>query len=280
VALSAINKTTVKINFNKAVDTVTKENFAIEGATVNAATLSEDKKSVTLTVSGLNYDTEYTVVANDILVDGKPIDLAGQKFKTPAITDLYDLELTTDAPGDAILANGADNLVITAKLKDKVTGQVDVNADNLVIAFSATYGSLANTRVTVQDGVASVTLTSEFSQKDITSKVTAEIIEASGDYKDLIGKVIGSKNVYFKVKLDDITPDQKPVLVSAESNQADRLTLNFNKDVTVDYFVEKDEVTGKYKVDPQTGIAIYLSILKIYLENLGTLTVTFEATRS
>jgi hypothetical protein len=252
----AINKTTVKITFNKAVDSVTKENFSIAGATVNAATLSDDKKSVTLTVSGLNYDTEYTVVASDILVDGKPVDLAGQKFKTPAITDLYDLELTTDAPGDAILANGADNLVITAKLKDKVTGQVDTNADNVVIAFSTTYGSLANTRVTVQDGVASVTLTSEFSQKDLVAKVDAQIIEASGDYKDLIGTVVGTKNVYFKVKLDDITPDQKPVLVSAESNQADRLTLNFNKDVTVDDFVEKDEVTGKYKVDPVTGIAV------------------------
>lgn len=248
-SVSAINKTTVKINFNKAVDTVTKENFAIEGATVNAATLSEDKKSVTLTVSGLNYDTEYTVVASDILVDGKPVDLAGQKFKTPAITDLYDLELTTDAPGDAILANGADNLVITAKLKDKVTGQVDTNADNVVIAFSTTYGSLANTRVTVQDGVASVTLTSEFSQKDLVAKVDAQIIEASGDYKDLIGKVVGTKNVYFKVKLDDINPDQKPVLVSAESNQADRVTVNFNKDVTVGDFVQYDDVTKKFKVD-------------------------------
>lgn len=255
-SVSAINKTTVKINFNKAVDTVTKENFAIEGATVNAATLSEDKKSVTLTVSGLNYDTEYTVVASDILVDGKPVDLAGQKFKTPAVTDLYDLELTTDAPGDAILANGADNLVITAKLKDKVTGQVDVNADNLVIAFNATYGSLANTRVTVQDGVASVTLTSEFSQKDITSKVTAEIIEASGDYKDLIGKVVGTKNVYFKVKLDDITPDQKPVLVSAESNVADRITLNFNKDVTVADFVQYNEVTKKFLVDDKENAVL------------------------
>lgn len=92
--------------------------------------MSEDKKSVTLTVSGLTYETEYTVVAANILVDGKPVTLEGEKFKTPAVTDVYNLELTTNAPNDSIKANGADNMVITAQLKDKVTGQVDKNADN------------------------------------------------------------------------------------------------------------------------------------------------------
>lgn len=248
-SVSAITKTSVKINFNKAVDSVTKDNFTIAGGVVNAATLSEDKKSVTLTVSGLTYETEYTVVAANILVDGKPVTLEGEKFKTPAVTDVYNLELTTDAPNDAILANGADNLVITAKLKDKVTGAVDVNADNVVIAFSSTYGNLANTRVTVQDGVATVVLTSEFSQKDLVSKIDAQIIEASGDYKDLIGKVVGTKNVYFKLDLGDGNTPETPLLTGAESNQADRVTLKFNKDVTVKDFVEFNEATNKFVVD-------------------------------
>lgn len=248
-SVSAISKTTLKVNFNKAVDSVAKENFSIAGAVVNAATLSEDKKSVTLSVSGLTYETEYTVVAANILVDGKPVTLEGTKFKMPAVTDVYNLELTTDAPNDAILANGADNLVLTAKLKDKVTGAVDVNADNVVISFSSTYGNLANTRVTVQDGVATVVLTSEFSQKDLVSKVDAQIIEASGDYKDLIGKVVGTKNVHFKVDLGGGTDLETPLLTGAESNQADRVTLKFNQDVTVKNFVEFNEVTKKYVVD-------------------------------
>lgn len=265
VKVCAITKTTVKVNFNKAVDSVTKENFAIAGGTVNAATLSEDKKTVTLSVSGLGYETEYTVVASDILVDGKEVDLEGKTFKTPAVTDVYNLELTTDAANDSILANGADNMVITAKLKDKVTGQVDTNADNIVIAFSSTYGNLANTRVTVQDGVATVTLTSEFSQKDLVSKVDAQIIEASGDYKDLIGKVVGSKNVNFKVKLGDGTDLDKPVLTGAESNQADRITLNFDKDAAVTDFVKFNETTGKFLVNAdgtyvaQTGVSVVVT---------------------
>lgn len=254
-SVSAITKTKVEVKFNKAVDSIKSENFAIAGASVNAATLSEDKKTVTLTVSGLNYDAEYAVVAKDVLVDGKPVTLTENKFKTPAVTDVYNLELTTNAAGDQILANGSDNLVITAKLLDKVTGQVDVNADNVVVAFSTTYGNLANTRVTVQNGVASVTLTSEFSQKDLVAKIDAQVIEASGDYKELIGKVVGNKNVHFKVSLDP-TPgvDDKPVVVSAGSNQADRVTVNFNRDVTVADFVQYDETTKLFKVSG--GIAV------------------------
>lgn len=256
-SVSAISKTTLKVNFNKAVDSVAKENFTIAGVVVNAATLSEDKKSVTLSVSGLTYETEYTVVAANILVDGKPVTLEGSKFKMPAVTDVYNLELTTDAHNDAILADGADNMVITAKLKDKATGQVDVNADNVVISFSSTYGNFGNTRVTVQDGVASVILTSEFSKHDLVSKIDAQIIEASGDYKDLIGKVVGTKNVHFKLKIDDPgTNPVKPVLLGAESNQADRVTVTFDKDVTVKDFVQYDEVTKKYKINAD-GTALF-----------------------
>ncbi|AKF93952.1 sugar-binding domain protein [Brevibacillus laterosporus] len=254
-SVSAITKTKVEVKFNKAIDSIDAKNFTIAGASVNAATLSEDKKTVTLTVSGLSYDAEYTVVPKDVLVDGKPVTLNESKFKTPAVTDVYNLELTTNAAGDQILANGSDNLVITAKLLDKVTGQVDVNADNVVVAFSTTYGNLANTRVTVQNGIASVTLTSEFSQKDLVAKIDAQVIEASGDYKDLIGKVVGSKNVHFKVNLDP-TPgvEDKPVVVSAGSNQADRVTVNFNKEVTVADFVQYDETTKLFKVNG--GIAV------------------------
>nr|WP_285860844.1 sugar-binding domain protein [Brevibacillus sp. MER 51] len=255
-SVSAISKTTLKVNFNKAVDSVAKENFSIAGAVVNAATLSEDKKSVTLTVSGLNYETEYTVVAANILVEGKPVTLEGKNFKMPAVTEVYNLELTTDAPNDAILADGADNMVITAKLKDKATGQVDVNADNVVLSFESTYGNFGNKRVVVQDGVASVVLTSEFSKHDLVSKIDVQIIEASGDYKDLIGKVVGTKNVHFKLKLDPGTNPVKPVLTGAESNQADRITVTFDKDVTVNDFVQYDEVTKKFKVKAD-GTALF-----------------------
>ncbi|EMT52286.1 hypothetical protein I532_11554 [Brevibacillus borstelensis AK1] len=261
-SVSAITKTKVEVKFNKAVDSVKVENFSIAGATVSAATLGDDKKTVTLTVSGLDYETEYTVSAKGILVDGKEVDLQDVKFKTPAVTDLYELELTTNAPGDQILADGIDNLVITAKLLDKVTGQVDTNADDVLIEFKSTYGNLGNPRVTVQKGVATVTLRSEFSKTDLVSKVDAQIIEASGDYKDLIGKVVGTKEVYFKLNIDPVNPDVKPVVVSAGSNEADRVTVNFDKDVLVKHFVQYDEKTKKFKVD-EKGNALLLKDVSI-----------------
>ncbi|TYR76012.1 S-layer homology domain-containing protein [Rossellomorea vietnamensis] len=163
------------------------------------------------------------------------------------VTEQYTLELTTNVEDDTILANGADNMVIKAQIIDEETGLVDTNADDIVIAFSSTYGNLANTRVTVQDGEATVTLTSEFSQQAIESKVDAQIIEAGDDYKELIGKVVGSKKVQFVPTLEEINPEIKAALTNAESNQADRVTLYFNKAVTLDEFVEVKD--GKLQVD-------------------------------
>ncbi|USG65361.1 sugar-binding domain protein [Brevibacillus ruminantium] len=250
----AITKTKVQVKFNKAVDSVKGENFTIAGAVVESAKLAEDKKTVELAVTGLKYETEYTVVATDVLVDGKTVDPVEAKFKTPAITDLYELELETNAKGDSILADGLDNLIITAKLKDKVTGEVDKNADNVLIAFSTTRGNLANDRVTVQDGIAQVALTSEPSDYDVVAKVDAQIIEASGDYKDLIGKVVGTKNVHFKLDLSDVDQDSLPVLLNVTSTSADRVIAYFDKEVTVADFLEYDKAKDLVKVED--GIAV------------------------
>ncbi|MGG2971115.1 sugar-binding domain protein, partial [Brevibacillus borstelensis] len=248
-SVSAITKTKIQVKFNKAIDAAEAKNFTIAGATVDSANLGEDKKTVTLNVSGLNYETEYTIVAKELLVDGKTVDSVEVKFKTPAVTDLYNLELETNVPGDAIRADGLDNLIITAKLKNKVTGEVDKNADNVVIHFSATFGNLANDRVTVQDGIAQVALTSEISDKDLVAKVDAQIIEASGDYKDLIGKVVGTKEVYFKLNIDPPASDAIPALLSVTSTSADRVTAYFDKDVTVADFLQYDKATDKVLVD-------------------------------
>ncbi|MED1854616.1 sugar-binding domain protein, partial [Brevibacillus borstelensis] len=228
-SVSAINKTKVDVKFNKAVDSIKAENFAIEGATVTSATLSEDKKSVSLVVSGLNYKSSYTLVVKDVLVDGKEIEDMSKTFTTPAVTDLWNLQVSPKA--GAIKADGADNTVITFNLIDKTTGKVDTNADDVVLDLNTTQGNLAKKRAVIQDGTATVVLTSEFSVKELTAKIDAQIIEASGDYKDLIGQVVGTATVKFVT--DDVGTVEAINLVSAESNQADRVTLFFDKNVTL-----------------------------------------------
>jgi hypothetical protein len=257
-SVNATSKTQVEVTFLTELDSVNVSNFSVAGGTVTVATLGTDKKTVTLQVSGLEYAKAYDLSFSNILIGGKETAVPAAKFTTPAINELYTIQLTTNAKDGKVLANGADNAVITAKLISKITGAVDTNADNLVIAFSSTYGNLSNTRVTVQDGVANVTFTSEFSQKDLVAKVDAQIIEAAGDYKGLIGTAVGTLNVLLVTTNTDVVADQKPALVSAESNQADRVTLNFNKDVNLADFVKIDTTTKKFVVD-ENGDAVLVA---------------------
>lgn len=110
--VSAINKTKVEVTFSKEVDSVTSSNFTIEGATVNSATLSADKKKATLDVSGLVYDKTFTVTAKNVLVNGAAADFGSKEFKTPAVTDLWDLVVTPKS--ETLIADGADNTVLTS----------------------------------------------------------------------------------------------------------------------------------------------------------------------
>lgn len=243
-SVRAINKTKVEVKFTQAVDTVTKENFTIAGKSVTGATLSEDKKTATLEVSGLTYASEYTVAFNGLKSNGTAAELASKAFTTPAVTDAYELKVTPTSA--TVTANGADNTVVKFELLDKETGLVDTNADNIVLAIDSTFGNLANSRVTVQNGVGQVVLSSEFSTKQEISRITAQIIEASVDYQDLRGKVSGEATVTFQPSATE-TDINAVTFVDAESNQADRVVLYFDKAVSPETFVKKN-TDGSYEV--------------------------------
>jgi methionine-rich copper-binding protein CopC len=234
-SVSAITKTKVEVVFNEELDTVNADNFSVEGATVNTATLGEDSKTVTLDVSGLDFGTEYNLEVTGLTLNGNTVPSETVSFVTPEVTSQYELRLTTNVEDNTVTANGADNTVVTAELIDRVTGEVDKDADNIVLAFSTTFGNLANDRVTVQDGKATVLFTSEFRQKTTVAKVDAQIIETTSDYDALIGEVVGTTNIVLEpATTGDVTAE--PVLVGGESNLADRLTLYFNEDVSVSDF--------------------------------------------
>lgn len=241
-SVQALSKTKVVVTFNTPVDEVAKENFTIEGAKVDGVTLSEDKKTATLEVSGLEYATKYTVAIKDVKVDGKAVDFGSKEFTTPAVTNDFTLRVTPTAT--TVTADGADNTVVKFELLNSL-GEVDTNADNMVLEIGSTFGNLANSRVTVQDGVGQVVLSSEFSTKEVIAKVTAQIIEASSDYKDLIGKVAGEATVKFVPSAATTDPDLV-TFVDAESNQADRVVLYFDKAVSPETFVVKN-TDGTFK---------------------------------
>ena len=122
----------------------------------------------------------------------------------------------------------------------------------MVLAIDATFGNLANTRVTVQDGVGQVVLSSEYSTNAVVSKITAQIIEASEDYKALIGKVAGEGSVNFVPSGATLDPNMVTFL-DAESNQADRVVLYFDKAVDVATFAKVDSITGDLVTETYKG---------------------------
>lgn len=245
-SVKALSKTSVEVKFDNKVDAVKAENFTINGAAVKSATLSEDKKTATLDVSGLELDTKYSVAIKDVLVNTKKLDLGTHEFQTLSVADLW--ELKVDVKDAQLDADGADNTEVTFSLIDKATNKVDEKADDIVLALNTTYGNLAHNRVTIQDGKATVVLTSEFSPKELTAKIDAQLIEASEDYKHLIGKVLGTTNIKFVPAATGGGIEQRQLsVVKAESNQADRVVAYFDKDVTLADFVATTS-TGDLKL--------------------------------
>lgn len=233
----AIGKEKVEVMFSRAVDSIKAENFQIAGATVKSAILGSNKKSAVLEVEGLGYGKSYTVNTKGVLVGGVAKDLGSLSFMTQSVENIWMLEVTPKA--SSILANGSDNTEVTFQLKNKATGEVDTKADDIVLQLTTSFGSLAKDRVTIQDGKATVLLTSEFSNTDLEAMINAQVIETvNGEYKDLIGKINGQAKVKFSTVMVTPTPVEMINVLAAESNQADRVTIFLNQAVSRDLLIK------------------------------------------
>ena len=168
-----------------------------------------------------------------------------------ALKDFVELPDQPEVPGKGdlgvefskanIKADGSDTSVVTFKILD-AKGNVDTSADDIVLRVQTTHGTLATERVTVQNGIATVTLTSEASNKDVVAKVDATVIEAGEGYKELIGKKFGSAEIGF---VADDQAAEALSLTGAESNQVDRVTLYFDRAVELEDFVKTVPGTGE-----------------------------------
>ncbi|WP_164968212.1 hypothetical protein [Clostridium tetani] len=230
-SVEATNLTTVKVDFNQEIDKVEKENFKIEGKGIKAATLLDNKKSVELEVEKMEYATEYEIAIKDLKVNEKVQDEIKTTFKTKGVDELWKLEI--EAPA-ALKSDGVDTGVVKFKLLDN-KGNVDKNANDVVLDLNTTYGYLSQKRVTIQNGEAEVILRSEFVEGGVKSKIDAQIIEAKAgsEYKDLIGKVFSTASVEFNPE-GEVQGGETVViksLVSVNSNEADRVVLTFDEEV-------------------------------------------------
>ena len=203
---------------------------------MKSVSLSEDKKTATLSVDKLNYSTEYTVVVTGVEVNGEVQPESSKAFTTKAVTDLWDLKVS--AP-EKIVADGVDTEIVKFELLDE-NGEIDKDANDIVLDINSTYGYLSQKRVTIQNGVAQVILRSEFVADEVTAKIDAQIIEAKAgsEYKDLIGKVFGTETIKF-APVGSGQGGSTVVLkslVGANTNEADRVILTFDEEVSPEDF--------------------------------------------
>ena len=154
--------------------------------------------------------------------------------------------LVIDANDKTLIADGGDNTVLTFKMINTKTQKVDTSANDITLDVFSSFGQLSNTSVTIKNGTGTLVLNSEFSAKELTTKVTADISRQSNNGTDLVGKVSGETFITFEPF--KISEDKSPKLVKAESDQADRVTLFFDREVSIDDFVVKNAATGTYKV--------------------------------
>ena len=147
----------------------------------------------------------------------------------------WEIRFSTTAEDDTITADGDDNTTLIIELIDVVTGEV-VPANGINVQLLTSHGSLASTgrsaRVTLEKGRTTIKLNSEHSATPIAAEITVKLVEATQEQKDKIGQHEFVKYVFFK-PFDAGDLDAPPILVAAESNQADRVTLYFDKEVSI-----------------------------------------------
>jgi len=140
----------------------------------------------------------------------------------------------------ALKADGASSVLVTFSLIDSITGEVAATDREFEVAFTTTFGALAEPRVTAEDGKATVLLTSEFLTEDVSSFLTASIIESEREQDEILGLEDTATLV--------MSPDPGALeddsigasITSAEANEADRVIVYFNKAVTLADFLNAD----------------------------------------
>lgn len=226
---SANSNTEVRVMFNQAIDAAEMTNFTVsDGVTVSKAELSEDKKSVLLTIAGAEYGKSYELTVNGIKVAGK--DQAEQKvtFVTPSATEKY--PTTLEAKDKILASDGHSQTIVTFTIKDENGNPI--TDKGVEVAFTTSLGKFAEQRVSIQNGVATVMYTSESLMETQTSAITATVVE-SDDNPELMG-LTATSSITLTPNPDEF--NMVPIITSVTAPTADRVIAYFNDKVSASDF--------------------------------------------
>ncbi|WP_042350880.1 S-layer homology domain-containing protein [Bacillus massiliigorillae] len=228
--VKATSSNKVELTFSQPVDWVDKSQFKVQGATVTSVKLSSTSyNKVILTVSGLEYDKSYKVTTSGLKSNGaEQYGLTGT-FQSVKASEALSLSITSKS--GVVQSNNSTQTEIKFQLKDKTTNDIDTDADNIVLDLSASYGSLGSSKVTMQDGEATVILTTPASNSDVSSTITAKVVDTPSNYKTLINDMSNSHSLSIKA-----TADRTPFTINSvkgylNGNSPDTIEITFSEGV-------------------------------------------------
>ncbi|MCI5501251.1 MAG: PEGA domain-containing protein [Lachnospiraceae bacterium] len=241
-----VNDTKVQVNFTNKIAVPTKDNFAIAGLTISAAELTEDQKSVILTVSGMELDKTYTVTTKNIIdANGKAVADGTTDFVARKITYMAKMEIVdvkTGASRTELKSDGQDSAKVIVTLTDDAG---NVIKDNAEITFTTTAGNFAENKVAVQSGIATNLFTTEISATKKDAYLTATVTSSAN--KDLLNTTI-NRTISMNPTINNDKDQSVGVsLTDVMVETCDRVILYFNKDVNATDYTYNDEEHGKYK---------------------------------
>lgn len=150
------------------------------------------------------------------------------------VFDAAQLVIDQKVLDEGLTADGKSGTVIIFKL---LKGEeLNKEAKDVQVMFTTTRGSVGQDLVTLQNGIAYVLFQSEISTVELTAKISATVVSAHQDYKNLVGIQAASKEIKLvPAKATAPTEDGTGAKVSAAVVEyADRITLYFNKPVSAE----------------------------------------------
>ncbi|GEL04678.1 hypothetical protein [Rummeliibacillus stabekisii] len=235
-SVEAINGTTVKVTFNKAVDKTDAEKanvVTISDVELSAGKLSEDGKTLTLTSTKAIKVTDATVVVNAIKT--KADDKVSTEKYVGKMT--YEDKVAPSIVSVEAKTNGTVAKTATVELSEPVKSTVLVKVDGdyaAVTAFTGTSDTLELTGLNLEAG----------------KTHTVEVINA----EDAAGNKVVSTTATFTVSVDAVTP---VATVSAGANDKEIL-VTFNKPMNVSKvagITVKDEALASVNIGAITPVA-------------------------
>ena len=149
-----VSASQVLVTLSKAADKLSVANFHIEGLTIKSAKVDSNKRTATLTVNGMEFDQEYTVKVENVMVNGELFPTVSNTFITAAVEEVYQLSITHKGLKENKDLTTETELII--ELINKETGKVERNSSGIILDLSTSSGELAQTNVPLKSGTVKV----------------------------------------------------------------------------------------------------------------------------